>query len=187
MIKKIEEFNAEDRIDIKLLESSTYYLYGEIDEGSVAGVVKWILYENLHHKDVRTLTLYINSTGGSLYDSFGLIDIMRNSHHIIRTVGVGSVMSAAFLIFASGDKGHRFAATHTSFMCHQFSETMDNKYHDLKATMRENDLCNDRMISVLKDATGLTPSVIKKKLLPASDVYLTSQEVIDLQIADHIY
>jgi len=29
--------------------------------------------------------------------------------------------------------------------------------------------------------------VIKKKLLPASDVYLTSQEVIDLQIADHIY
>jgi len=187
MIKKIEEFNAEDRIDIKLLESSTYYLYGEIDEGSVAGVVKWILYENLHHKDVRTLTLYINSTGGSLYDSFGLIDIMRKSHHIIRTVGVGSVMSAAFLIFASGDKGHRFAATHTSFMCHQFSETMDNKYHDLKATMRENDLCNDRMISVLKDACGLAPSVIKKKLLPASDVYLTSQEVIDLQIADHIY
>ena len=63
---------------------------------------------------------------------------------------------------------------------------MEDKYHDLKATMRENDLCNEKMVQILKDATGLAPSVIKKKLLPASDVYLTSQEVLDLGIADHI-
>jgi len=187
MVKKLEEFSADDRIEVKLLEASTYYLYGEIDEDSVAGAVKWILYENLHHKDVRTLTLYINSTGGSLYDSFALIDIMRNSHHIIRTVGVGSVMSAAFLIFASGDRGERYAASHTSFMCHQFSESMSDKYHDLKATMKENDLCNAKMIDILKSATDLPPSKIKTKLLPASDVYLTAQEVVDLQVADHIF
>jgi len=63
---------------------------------------------------------------------------------------------------------------------------MDNKYHDLKATMKENDSCNERMVAILKDATGLAPSVIKKKLLPPSDVYLTTQEVLDLGIADHI-
>ena len=71
-------------------------------------------------------------------------------------------------------------------MCHQFTESMDNKYHDLKATMRENDLCNDRMVAVLKDATGLTPSVIKKRLLPASDVYLTAEETIEMNIADQL-
>jgi ATP-dependent protease ClpP protease subunit len=38
----------------------------------------------------------------------------------------------------------------------------------------------------LKEATGLAPSVIKKKLLPASDVYLTPQEVIELGIVDHL-
>jgi len=42
------------------------------------------------------------------------------------------------------------------------------------------------MINILKEATGLAPSVIKKKLLPPSDVYLTAQEVLDLGIADHI-
>jgi ATP-dependent protease ClpP protease subunit len=42
------------------------------------------------------------------------------------------------------------------------------------------------MIAVLKDATGLAPSVIKKKLLPASDVFLTAEEVVDIGIADHI-
>jgi ATP-dependent protease ClpP protease subunit len=42
------------------------------------------------------------------------------------------------------------------------------------------------MIDILKEATGLTPSKIKAKLLPASDVYLTSEETINLGIADKL-
>ncbi len=187
MVKKLEEFNAEDRVDVKLLENSTFYLYGEIDEDSVAKVIKWILYENFHHNDTKTLTLYINSTGGNLYDAFALIDVIRNSHHVIRTVGVGSVMSAAFLIFATGDRGERYAATNASFMCHQFTETTEGKYHDIKATMKENESCNLKMINILKEATGLPNAKIKLKLLPASDVYLTAQEMVELGVADHIF
>ncbi len=185
-VKKLEDFIAEDRIDLKLLENSTHFLNGEIDEDSVGAAVKWLIYENLDTSKEKILTLYINSTGGDLYQAFGLIDVMRASPHVVRCIGIGAVMSAAFLIFSSGDRGQRFAAKNTSFMCHQFSESMENKYHDLKATMKENDTCNDRMVSILKDATGLAPSVIKKKLLPASDVYLTAQEVLDLGIADQI-
>lgn len=185
-MKKLEDFIAEDRIDLKLLENSTYFINGEIDEDNVGPAVKWLIYENLDVSKEKVLTLYINSTGGDLYQAFGLIDVMRASPHVVRCIGIGSVMSAAFLIFASGDKGQRYAAKNTSFMCHQFTESMDSKYHDLKATMRENDLCNDRMVAVLKDATGLAPSVIKKKLLPASDVYLTSEEMLELGVADHI-
>ena len=184
-MKKIEDFNAEDRIDIELLGNSIHFLVGEINEDTIKSAIKWIVYENLESKE-KTLTLYVNSTGGDLYQAFALIDVMRSSNHTIRTVGIGAVMSAAFLIFASGDQGERYAARNTSFMCHQFSESMDNKYHDLKATMRENDICNDKMINILKEATGLAPSVIKKKLLPPSDVYLTAQEVLDVGIADHI-
>ncbi len=185
-VKKLEDFIAEDRIDLKLLENSTHFINGEIDEDSIGDAVKWLIYENLDVSKEKVLTLYINSTGGDLYQAFGLIDVMRSSPHVVRCIGIGAVMSAAFLIFASGDKGHRYAAKNTSFMCHQFSESMDNKYHDLKATMKENDLCNDRMIAILKEATGLAPSVVRKKLLPASDVYLTAAEMIELGVADHI-
>jgi ATP-dependent Clp protease protease subunit len=185
-VKKLEDFNAEDRIDLKLLEHSTHFINGEINEDSVGAAVKWLIYENLDTSKEKILTLYINSTGGDLYQAFGLIDVMRASPHVVRCIGIGSVMSAAFLIFSAGDHGQRYAAKNTSFMCHQFTESMDSKYHDLKATMKENDICNDKMVAVLKEATGLAPSVIKKKLLPASDVYLTSQEVLDLGVADHI-
>jgi ATP-dependent Clp protease protease subunit len=185
-VKKLEDFIAEDRIDLKLLENSTHFINGEINEESIGAAVKWLIYENLDTSKEKVLTLYINSTGGDLYQAFGLIDVMRASPHVVRCIGIGAVMSAAFLIFASGDREQRYAAKNTSFMCHQFTESMDSKYHDLKATMRENDICNDRMITILKEATGLAPSVIKKKLLPASDVYLTAEEVVELKVADHI-
>ncbi len=185
-VKKLEDFIAEDRIDLKLLENNTHFLNGEIDEDSVGAAVKWLIYENLDTSKEKILTLYINTTGGDLYQTFGLIDVMKSSPHVIRTIGIGAVMSAGFLIFASGDNGQRYAAKNTSFMCHQFSSGVEAKYHDIKAEMKENESLNNKMVAILKDATGLAPSVIKKKLLPASDVYLTAEEVVEIGIADHI-
>lgn len=185
MSKKFDEFIAEDRIGIKLLESHIHYLSGEIDEDTVNDAIKWIIYENLDPKE-KTLTLYINSTGGDLYHAFALIDTIRNSAHPVRTIGMGAVMSAAFLIFAAGSKGERIAAKNTSFMIHQYSDTISGKHHDLKSTMKDGELCNQKMIEILKEATGMPPSKIRSKLLPASDVYLTADEVIELGVADLI-
>ena len=186
MTRKIDEFNAKDRIDIKLLDNHVHFLVGEITEENVNDCIRWIVYENLDTRTTKTLTLYINSTGGDLYQAFALIDLMRTSEHKIRTIAMGSVMSAAFLIFASGTKGQRHITQNTSAMCHQFTETTEGKYHDIKATMKENEMCNQRMVDILKEATGLPTAKIKSKLLPASDVYLSASEMVDLGVADHI-
>lgn len=185
-VKKFDDFNADDRIEVKLLESNTHFLNGEIDEDNIIECIKWITYENLDRKESKTLILYINSTGGDLYSAFALIDVMRNSHHPIRVIGVGAVMSAAFMIFAAGSKGERYAGRNASFMCHQYSDNLTGKHHDLKATMKDGELMNEKMVQILRESTGMAPSVIKKKLLPASDVYLTADEVVELGIADHI-
>jgi ATP-dependent Clp protease protease subunit len=185
--KKLEDFNADDRIELRLLENSVFYLTGEIDEDNIYHCIKWILYENLENtKENKTLTIYINSTGGDLYQAFALIDIMRNSRHTIRTIGIGSCMSAAFLIFAAGTDGERYASKNTSFMCHQYSETFTGKHHDLKATMKDGDLMNQKMVDLLKESTGLATGRVKSKLLPASDVYLTAEEIVELGVANHI-
>lgn len=185
-MKKIEEFNAEDRIGIRLLESHVYHLHGEIDIENINDCIRWITYENLDHREEKVLTIYVNSTGGDLYQAFALIDIIKNSQHPVRIIGIGAVMSAAFLIFAAGTKGERYAAKNTSFMCHQFTSGSEAKYHDIKAEMKENELLNSKMVEILRDATGLTPAKIRSKLLPASDVYLTAQEVVDFGVADHL-
>ena len=185
--KKIEEFNAEDRIDITLLKNSVFFLTGEIEEENVNKCIKWITYENLDNKADKMLTLYVNSTGGDLYQAFALIDIMKTSEYPIRTIGMGTVMSAAFLIVASGTKKERYLAQNTSCMCHQLTENgADLKYHDVKAAMKETESCNERMLNILVEATGKAPTYIKKRLLPPTDVYMTAQEMIEHSAADYI-
>lgn len=185
-MKRLEEFNASDRVDIRLLDSGVHFLVGEICEENVTECIKWIVSESLDRKPDKVLTLYINSVGGDLYQAFALIDVIKTSSCTIRTIGIGSIMSAAFLIFVSGHKGERYVGINTGIMSHQFSGGTEAKYHDIKAEIKEADLCNRKMIEILKDATGLTTAKIKSKLLPASDVYLNVNEIIQLGAADHI-
>lgn len=185
-MKKIDEFNAEDRIDIKLLENSVHFLSGNIDDFSALSVIKWIVYENLDTKSTKSLTLYINSPGGDLYQAFAVIDAIKSSRLPIQTIGIGQIMSAAFMIFISGAKGKRVIAKNTGIMCHQFSETLESKYHDIKSAMKEADYVNDRMMTVLIEATGLPAAKIKSRFLSASDSYFTAENLIELGAADLI-
>jgi ATP-dependent Clp protease protease subunit len=178
-------FDPDNAIDSKLLSNGIHYLSGDIAQENIDNAIKWLLYENLDPKE-KTLTLFVNSTGGDLYQAFALVDMMNNSKHTIRTIGTGAIMSAAFIIFASGTKGERYISENAGIMCHQFSNTIENKYHDIKAQMKETDLCNARMLEILKQATGKNEDTVKLHLLPASDVYLTAQEMIDAGAADHI-
>ena len=182
-----DQDNSEKEPSRLLQEAGMYVFMAEVTDETIKPIIEWILVENhVVKKKKKELLLMICSEGGSVEDAFALIDVMRNSYHPIRVIGVGAVMSAAFMIFAAGTHGQRYAGRNTSFMCHQYSDNLTGKHHDLKATMKDGETMNTRMVQVLKDATGLAPSKIKSKLLPASDVYLTAEEVLELGIADHI-
>jgi ATP-dependent Clp protease protease subunit len=179
------DVSAIEKIGLGLLNHHVHFLTGDIDEENIEDTIKWILYENIIcGPNPRTLTLYVNSNGGSLNDSLGLIDVMRASKCPIATRGVGSICSAAFLIFSSGAKGKRYIGRNTSIMCHQYSDGIEGKHHDIKSRFKEVELNNTRMIDVLKENTGLDTRTIKSKLLSATDVWLTADELIDLGIAD---
>jgi ATP-dependent Clp protease protease subunit len=177
---------AEDRINAGLLENHIHFLYGEIGEENIMDTIYWITYENLQDGDYP-LTLYINSDGGSLQDAFALIDVMKKSKKPVQTIGLGSICSSAFMIFASGAKGYRYISPTASIMCHQYSDGLTGKYHDIKATAKEHELINNRMVNVLKECTELNTTMIKRKLLPPSDAYFTAEELIELGVADHIF
>lgn len=178
---------AEEKISIGLLNAHIHFLSGEINEETVKSAIEWIVYENLNTSSDTPLSLYINSAGGDLSEAFALTDIMRNSNRVIRTFGLGSVCSAAFLIFASGTQGHRYIAKNTSIMCHQYASEMNGKYHDMKAYVRESELANTRMNRLLQECTGMDSRSVKTKLLPPSDVWFTADELIELGVADQLF
>ena len=167
-------------------KNHTFVLSGDITEENINEALRWLIYENTSDEE-KELTLYVNSTGGLLNDAFALIDMMRHSKHTIKTIGFGNVMSSAFLIFAAGTRGYRYIAKNASILSHQYSDELsESKHHDIKSFSKECDNVNERMVSLLKTCTDLNGSTIKRKLLPASDVWLKAEELVDLGIADHI-
>jgi len=189
MTRKIDDsvIDAEDIINLGLLKEHTHIITGDINDETVDKAIRWLLYENATNDNPsKMLTLYINSTGGSLTDAFALIDIIKSSKFVVRTIGIGNVMSSAFLIFSAGDKGHRYVSKNTSGMCHQFTDSMDSKYHDIKSAMKESESLNERMIRVLVETTGLPRAKVRTKLLGPSDVYLSAEEMVEFGVADHI-
>lgn len=186
MATRKHEQSPQDRIDNLLLDNHMFFLNGDIDIENVDRCIRWIEYENMDSTKPKLLTLYVNTPGGDLYQTFALIDIMRSSKHPIRTIGLGNIMSGGFLIFVCGTKGERYIAANAGIMCHQLSDDITDKYHDIKSAVKEVENCNAKMIKILRDATGLSALKISSKLLPASDVYLTAKELIQLKAADFI-
>lgn len=186
MATRKHEQSPQDRIDNLLLDNHMFFLNGDIDVENVDRCIKWIEYENIDSTKPKLLTLYVNTPGGDLYQTFALIDIMHSSKHPIRTIGLGNIMSGGFLIFVCGTKGERYIAANAGIMCHQLSDDITDKYHDIKSAVKEVENCNAKMIKILRDATGLSALKISSKLLPASDVYLTAKELIQLNAADFI-
>jgi len=185
-MKTDDMISVEEKIDNGLLDISTNFLIGEINEDTASKIIRWIIFENTNNKNTP-ITIYINSDGGSLQDAFAIIEVMKKSKRDIRTIGIGSVASAAFLVFASGTKGMRFMAETTSIMSHQFAGDISGKYHEQKAMVREIEMCNQRMIDLLKECTDLDTRTIKSKLLPPSDVWFKVDELIELGVVDAIF
>lgn len=76
----------------------------------------------LWDRGIRHAVIEIHSPGGSLFGAWKIVGLMRYYQArgmVIETRCYGFAASAGFLIFASGSKGHRFAARTAEFMWHE--------------------------------------------------------------------
>jgi ATP-dependent Clp protease protease subunit len=170
-----------------LQDNGMYVFMGEVDEDSIRPIIEWILVENhVVKKKKKELLLMICSSGGSLESAFALIDVMRASSIYIKTVGLGQIASAGLMIFLAGSPGRRVLTPNTSILSHQYSWGSDGKHHELFAVTKEFDLVQRRMMAHYQHSTGLSEDIIKTKLLPPSDVWLSAEEAMSLGVCDYI-
>jgi ATP-dependent Clp protease protease subunit len=177
-MEKTEEITFDDH---------NHFLTGNVDGESIEKAIRWILMGARKPSPEHPMKLHINSDGGNLTDAFALMDVMRTSPVPIATVGMGNLMSSAFMIFAAGAKGRRAIAKNTSIMIHQFNHEYMGKYHDMKAYAEEIDRINYRMVAELSRTSGLTRQEVGTKLLNPSDVWLTAEQLVELGFADIIF
>jgi len=181
-----KDLSNSDHSDL-LQDQGIYVFMGDVDEESIKPVIEWILVENhVTKRKKKELLLMICSGGGEIEPAFALIDVMRSSAVQIKTVGLGQIGSSALMIFLAGERGRRILTPNTSVLSHQYSWGSEGKHHELWALTKEFTLIQERMLIHYAVTTGLDVETIKAKLLPASDVYLSAQEALDLGICDYI-
>ena len=168
-------------------DDHNHFLTGEVTGESVEKAIRWIMVGAQNPSPEHPMKLYINSEGGNLIDAFALIDVMRTSPVSIATVGMGNLMSSAFMIFAAGTKGRRAIGKNTSIMIQQFNHDYAGKYHDMKAYSEEIDRINYRMVAELTRTGKLNDQQVSTKLLKPSDVWLSAEQLVELGFADVIF
>src|SRR5579863_965062 len=99
-----------DTADEDLLKAGgVYYITGSIEEDSLKAIHQNVLLKHLAGPKLwkQDLTFVVNSTGGSIDETNGLLDLLANIRMDIRTVGLGTCASAGAMLVCAGTKGKR--------------------------------------------------------------------------------
>lgn len=170
-----------------LTERGVFYLSDEINQSVARDVNTWILDSNFQQKRTyENLTLMITSPGGDLFSAFSIIDVMRASSVPIHTVGLGLIASAGLMIFISGQQGERLITPNTMILSHQWSAGSYGKEHELIAAARGFDMITKRVITHYRKCTKLSEKIVREKLLPPQDVWVTPEEALEYKLTDKV-
>ena len=168
-------------------------LFAEVAEEKIAELIHGLLVvaENEHPKEQEEripIDFYLSTYGGSADDMFALYDIMRlvREDVVIRTVGLGKVMSAGVLLLAAGTKGERRIAKNCRVMIHSVVGGNQGDLHNMLNEMEAIEQLQQMFVDCLVSETKMTKTRLKKMLDRKVNVYLSAEEAVELGIADII-
>ena len=169
-----------------LRESGILFLTDKFDQEKIMPLVAQIYEYNFMPEELRpdSITLVINSPGGSVHSAFHLIDAMMMSEIPVNTMGHGLVASCGVLTIMAGKK--RMVTHNTSVMSHQYSWGSQGKENELHAKIKEFDMAGDRMVNHYKRFTKKSEKYIRKHLLHATDEWLTPDECLKHGLVDEV-
>lgn len=170
----------DDGVNIK---DRIIHLFDDIDSDSVGKVIKGVQLMLVANKE--PIDIYISSLGGDPYSAWGVANfITLQKDVLIRTHAIGPVMSAATIIFLSGDE--KLCYENSVFMFHTVSDSTSGKF-----TVEIKD-CYDECKRVHEDLCEFygkyTKTIAKdwSKLLKSNDLYIRPEQALEMGIVDKI-
>lgn len=132
----------------------------------------------------ENIKLYIDSFGGSVYQCFGLIGIIKASTTKVDTYTTGVAMSCGFLISIVGNK--RYCYSTSTFLYHQVWSQFSGKVCDLELELTQVKLLQSKIEELTLLHTKINKSMLKKNYKHKKDWFINAEEALDLGIIDEI-
>ena len=173
--EKKDDKDAKPDLSERLLKSRTIVISSGIDDKVAARVVLELLL--LEADDAsKTITVYLNSPGGSITSGFAIYDVMRLVKSRVRIVCAGLTASMGTIILLAADKRDRIALPNARFLIHQplIAGNVYGPTSDLEITANEILKTRAKLNSLLAAETGQPLARIERDT--QRDFWMTADE-----------
>ena len=169
----------------RLLKERIVFLGWPIGPAVANSVIAQLLFLEKENYD-DPISMYINSSGGSIPAGLAIYDVMQYVNPPVYTYCVGQAASMAAVLLASGDKGHRYALLNSEVLIHQPLAFVEgwSQATDLEIEARHIVSLRERLNMILADHTGQDLSVIARDT--ERDFWMTAVAARDYGLLDEV-
>ena len=167
------------------LNKGIIFINGPIDTNSAFESVQKLIF--LFNEGFSTITVMINSPGGSVTDGFYIHDAMqmlKKQNVTIRTVCCGMCASMGAFLLASGSKGSRYCLENSQVMIHSVLAGMQGQASDLKIQFENVFRAKAKYEKLLAEYCGKTSEEIEAAT--DRDNYMEPQQAIQFGLVDKV-
>lgn len=166
----------------RLLRDRIIMLSGEIDDNLANSVVAQLLYlDSINHD---TISLYINSPGGSITAGMAIYDTMNYVKSNVSTICIGMSASMAAFLLSCGQKGLRYALPNSEVMIHQPLGGAQGQATEIKIAAERILKLKEKINRILSKNTGQDLEKIQNDT--ERDYFLSAEEALDYGLIDKV-
>ena len=167
----------------RLLEDRLVFLGTAINDDVANSIIAQLLF--LEKEDAKKdITLYVNSPGGQVTSTLAMYDTMQYVQPDISTVCLGMAASGGAVILMAGEKGKRFALTHSEIMIHQPLGGTEGQATDI-AIHAEHIINTKNLLNELI-AKHAGKKLEQVKLDTERDKFMSAKEALEYGLIDRI-
>lgn len=132
----------------------------------------------------KTITMHIDSPGGSVKSGLSMVDVMNYIPNPIQTINTGMAASMGSVLLGAGTKGMRSSLRFSRTMLHQSSGGATGNIADARITMKEWEKINQTLFELLGEYCGKTPEQVINDA--QRDLWLSADEALAYGIIDEV-
>jgi len=166
----------------RLMRDRLLWVAGPVNDQMSTMVQAQLMY--LDSVDNMTITMHIDSPGGSVKSGLSMVDVMDYIKSDIATVNTGMAASMGSILLGAGTKGKRSSLRFSRTMLHQSSGGAVGNIQDAEITMREWTKLNDTLFNLLGEFCDKDPEQVKQDA--SRDLWLSSEEALEYGIIDEV-
>jgi ATP-dependent Clp protease protease subunit len=168
----------------RLLKDRIIFLGSAIDDFVANSIIAQLLFLEAEDPD-KDIFLYINSPGGIITSGLAIYDTMQYIKAPVSTICIGQAASMGAVLLAAGEKGKRYALTHSRIMIHQPLGGFQGQATDIAIHAKEIIRMKDILNGILSKHTGKSLKQIKKDT--DRDYFMSGEEALNYGIVDKVF